>query len=35
MSLQNEIKIMQKVHSDNIVGFLDVMESPRNYYIIQ
>ena len=26
---------MQTVQSQNIVGFLDVMESSKNYYIIQ
>ena len=26
---------MQTVQSENIVGFLDVMESSKNYYIIQ
>lgn len=25
---------MQEVKSDNIVGFLDVMESSKNYYIV-
>lgn len=35
MSLKNEIKIMQTVCSDNIVGFYDVMESCKNYYIVQ
>jgi serine/threonine protein kinase len=34
-SLTNEIQILQKLHSDNIVGFYDVMESSKNYYIIQ
>ena len=31
----NEIKIMQSVKSENIVGFYDVMESANNYYIVQ
>ena len=26
---------MQSVKSENIVGFLDVMESGSNYYIVQ
>lgn len=34
-ALKNEIDIIQKLHSDNIVGFYDVMESSKNYYIIQ
>jgi serine/threonine protein kinase len=34
-ALKNEIDILQKLHSDNVVGFYDVMESSKNYYIIQ
>ena len=34
-ALFSEIKIMQAVKSDNIVGFYDVMESSKNYYIVQ
>ena len=34
-ALFSEIKIMQAVKSDNIVGFFDVMESSKNYYIVQ
>ena len=26
---------MQVVRSENVVGFIDVMESSKNYYIIQ
>ena len=26
---------MQSVKSENIVGFFDVMESSKNYYIVQ
>ena len=34
-SLQSEIKILRTVVSQHIVGFYDVMESSRNYYIVQ
>lgn len=34
-ALISEIKIMKTLKSDNIVGFIDVMESSNNYYIIQ
>ena len=34
-ALFNEIKIMQTLKSDNVVGFFDVMESANNYYIVQ
>lgn len=34
-ALKNEIDILQKLHSENIVAFYDVMESSKNYYIIQ
>ena len=34
-ALFQEIKIMQSVHNPNIVQFIDVMESSKNYYIIQ
>jgi len=34
-ALHNEIEIIQKLHSDNIVGFYDVMESSKSYYLIQ
>lgn len=34
-ALFQEIKIMQSVHNPNIVQFVDVMESSKNYYIIQ
>lgn len=31
----SEIKVMQKLHSPNIVSLFDVMETNNNYYIIQ
>lgn len=34
-ALKNEIDILQKLHSENVVAFYDVMESSKNYYIIQ
>lgn len=30
-----EIEILKMLKSNNIVGFLDVMESTNNYYIVQ
>lgn len=32
--LMDEIKIMKKLNSDNIVQLLDVLETTNNYYII-
>ena len=26
---------MQRIKSDNVVGFFDVMESSKNYYLVQ
>ena len=34
-ALISEIKIMKSIHSENVVGLFDVMESSNNYYIIQ
>lgn len=34
-ALFSEIKIMECIKSENIVGFYDVMESSKNYYIVQ
>ena len=34
-ALFSEIKIMQSLKSENVVGFHDVMESSKNYYIVQ
>lgn len=34
-ALFSEIKIMQSIKSENIVGFFDVMESSKNYYLVQ
>jgi serine/threonine protein kinase len=34
-SLDNEIQILQTVNSPNVVAFYDVMESAKNYYIVQ
>jgi serine/threonine protein kinase len=34
-AVKNEIDILQKLHSENVVAFYDVMESSKNYYIIQ
>lgn len=31
----SEIKIMECIKSENVVGFYDVMESSKNYYIVQ
>ena len=30
-----EIKILSKLHSDNIVRIYDVLETEHNYYIVQ
>lgn len=34
-ALFSEIKIMECIKSDNVVGFFDVMESSKNYYLVQ
>lgn len=33
--LMQEIKVMKKLNSDNIVRFIDVLETKNNYYIVQ
>lgn len=34
-ALISEIKLLKVLKSPNIVGFLDVMESVNNYYLVQ
>lgn len=34
-ALVSEIKIMRKLKSEAIVGFVDILETPNNYYVIQ
>ena len=34
-ALKNEISILQRLRSDHIVSCYDVMESSKNYYIVQ
>lgn len=34
-AMESEIQIMAKLKSVNIVGFLDVLVSHNNYYIVQ
>ncbi len=34
-ALISEIKIMRKLKSEYIVGFVDIMETPNNYYVVQ
>ena len=34
-ALFSEIKIMECIKSENVVAFYDVMESSKNYYIVQ
>ncbi len=34
-AMDNEIQIMSKLKSVNVVGFFDVLVSDNNYYIVQ
>lgn len=34
-ALKNEISILQRLRSEHIVSCYDVMESSKNYYIVQ
>lgn len=33
-ALKSEISILHKIQSENIVGFKDVLQTQRNYYIV-
>lgn len=34
-ALVSEIKIMRKLKSEYIVGFVDILETANNYYVVQ